>query len=445
MKLILIAITMLVACTTFAEVKWHPGHYYTIMSWAKNNQRELDKAYNDLKETPSLRGLQIRFYWYEIETSEGVYDFSVIEKRLQELKKINKRLVVLLNTRSFDEKTLLIPEYLKDPKYEGGAFGYSSNNNAPHKGINIKFYNKLLRERFKKLVYALGEKFNKDNNFEAIGLDETSIGGVILEPISKDQINEYYIGILEGLKDLKGAFPNTVVYQFVNYPRHILKDFIGTMKEYGVALGGPDTFPDEVGLNIKDKPNEFDGVYSYYSKMSGIVALTPSVMPTNYYNTTSNNAPGGHPPTIEELLKFDRDVLRATHIFWTKEPKFYPEVLRVLKLPENNRNPEGGLISNCPSAYGECVDKLIPACPVSDKIYSQVELDKILADTIAPLNTKIAENELKITEQTVKISEQETKITELNTNMDQKILEGINTWKADFLVKVKSFIFGINE
>lgn len=441
MKLILIAITLLIACTTYAEVKWHPGHYYTIYTWGKNNQTELLKYYDEMKQTPSLRGMQIRYTWRELEKAKGVYDFSQINSRLKELSERKLRLVVLISTRSFTEGSELVPEYLQDPIYDGGAFKYSSENNGLHYGYNIKFYNEKVRERFELFIKALGDNFNSHDYFEAIGLAETAIGKPV-EPLTDTQVKEYYAGVILANGHLRKYFPNTITYQNVNYPRNLLSSLIGSLEKVGAALGTPDTFPDEVGLNTKTAP---EGVYSYYPKLSGIVALTPSVMQTNYYNTTNNGAPGGHVPTVRELLEFDRDVLKATHIFWTREKNLFPDLLKELRLPEYNRSPDGGLTSHCPSAYGSCVDKLIPACPVSDKIYSQVELDKILADTIAPLNTKIAENELKITEQTVKISEQETKITELNTNMDQKILEGINTWKADFLVKVKSFIFGINE
>ncbi len=45
------------------SVKWHPGHYYTIMDWGKNNSKYLEQVYREIEETPALRGVQIRYNW----------------------------------------------------------------------------------------------------------------------------------------------------------------------------------------------------------------------------------------------------------------------------------------------------------------------------------------------------------------------------------------------
>ena len=67
------------ATTDPTAVKWHPGHYYTIMSWGKNNSPYLSQVYSEIQETPALRGIQIRYLWAELEKSKGVYDFSSID------------------------------------------------------------------------------------------------------------------------------------------------------------------------------------------------------------------------------------------------------------------------------------------------------------------------------------------------------------------------------
>ena len=60
---------------TSSPVKWHPGHYYTLMG-DKNNPTYLEKVYDELKSTPALHGVQIRYTWAELETSYDVYNFS---------------------------------------------------------------------------------------------------------------------------------------------------------------------------------------------------------------------------------------------------------------------------------------------------------------------------------------------------------------------------------
>ena len=85
-------------------VKWHPGHYYTLMSAGKNNPKHLTQIYKELKETPALRGVQIRYEWAELESAEGVYNFTSIDQRLAELTAQKKRLIVLLQIKSFRKK-----------------------------------------------------------------------------------------------------------------------------------------------------------------------------------------------------------------------------------------------------------------------------------------------------------------------------------------------------
>ena len=79
---------------TPGSVNWHPGHYYAIMSSGKNKPDYLQQVYSELKDTPSLRGMQVRYSWAELEKSFGVYDFTSIEERLAELAVQNKRLII---------------------------------------------------------------------------------------------------------------------------------------------------------------------------------------------------------------------------------------------------------------------------------------------------------------------------------------------------------------
>ncbi|HQY22982.1 MAG TPA: glycoside hydrolase, partial [Gammaproteobacteria bacterium] len=123
----MVLVTCLAAYATTATsapvsgpIKWHPGHYYTIMG-NKNNSTYMAEVYNELKSTPALRGVQIRYTWAELETSYGVYDFTSIEQRLSELSTQNKRLVILLQLKSFNLRMALAPDYLKAGIYDGGV------------------------------------------------------------------------------------------------------------------------------------------------------------------------------------------------------------------------------------------------------------------------------------------------------------------------------------
>lgn len=322
------------------------------MSAGKNNPKHLTQIYKELKETPALRGVQIRYEWAELESAEGVYNFTSIDQRLAELTAQKKRLIVLLQIKSFDPKTALVPNYLKAEIYDGGVFPFGNYRGNAIRGYNIKLWNPQVHDRFVALVSALGKRFNSHPYFEGIGLTETSMGQPITE-LSKSEIDNFYNNLLSINQQLREHFPNTMTFQFTNYPRPILESFIGKLKTMGTALGGPDVFLDDPGL-LSNERNSPKGVYHYYPELSGIVPLTPSVMQANHANTKHDKT--SKAPAVAELLEFARDKLKANYIFWTRAPGHYPKILKILNEPNQTNNPAGGLDPTCPKAYSSCID-----------------------------------------------------------------------------------------
>ncbi len=331
-------------------IKWHPGHYYTIMDYGKNASWYLSQVYSEIKATPALRGIQIRYSWAELETSEGVYNFSSIAKRLNELSSINKRLVIVVETKTFDPTEVLIPNYLKTGIYEGGQYLFSTPNKAGVQGYNLKLWNPQVRDRLKALVRALGKRFNSEPYFEGIGLTETALGQPDV-PLTSQQIDDYFANLLNIQQQMRTAFPNTMTFQFTNYPRPILESFISSLRNMGAGLGGPDVFIEDPGLNYPLIPK---GVYNYYPENSGIMPLTPSVMHGNYKSTKADGT--GYEPTIMELLSFARDTLKANYIFWHRDPDYYLKVLETLNQANQKVNPAGGLDFTCPGIYTTCTN-----------------------------------------------------------------------------------------
>lgn len=338
---------------TSSSVKWHPGHYYTIMG-DKNNSTYMAQVYSELKSTPALRGVQIRYTWAELETSYGVYNFTSIDKRLAELAAQNKRLVIILQMKSFDPKIVPVPDYLKAADYEGGIFTFSKNGDTTINGYNIKLWNSNVLSRMIKLLQALGNRYNSHPFFEGIGLTETSMGYPIT-PLTSTQTDGFFTNLLTANKRMREEFfPNTMTFQFTNYPRPILESFIGNLSAMGAGLGGPDTFIEEPGLLYPGNAWSPKGVYNYYPEVSGIIPLTPSVMQSNYKNTKWDGT--GYEPTVLELLTFARDNLKANYIFWTRDPVYFPKVLEMLNWKDQTSDPAGGLDPTCPSAYSSCVN-----------------------------------------------------------------------------------------
>ncbi|WP_394808852.1 glycoside hydrolase [Nitrosomonas sp.] len=336
------------------SVKWHPGHYYTLVGSGKNNPAYLEQVYSELNDTPALRGIQVRYSWVELEKSFGVYDFSFIEKRLSELAAQNKRLMILLELKSWGADTDLVPDYvINNPIYENGIFAFSRDGSSTITGNNIKLWNPMVRDRLAALISELGKRFNSHEYFEGIGLTETSLGFPI-KPLTSTQKDDYYSNLLAVNKKMRASFPNTMTFQFANHPRSFLPLLVGELKGMGSALGCPDVFIEDPGLNFLGSKWSPQGIYPYYPENSGLMPLVIQVEGSNYENTRWDNT--GYQPTVSELLNFARYQLKVNYIFWVRDLDHYPKVLEVLSWSKQNSTPSGGLRSACPENYTTCID-----------------------------------------------------------------------------------------
>ncbi len=334
-------------------VKWNPGHYYTIQNWANNDSIYMAKVYKELEATPALRGMQLRYLWGWLEKSPGVYDFSSIDEHLAKLTKIGKRLVIQVQTKSFEADWKLIPDYLKAPEYEGGTFAFSDwGSKTSIDGRNIKLWNPMVRDRLVALLKALGQRYNSHPNFEGIGMIETAMGQAIT-PLTTAQTDKWFDNLIIVHQKMRTFFPNTMTIQEINYPREYLKQITTAMVKMGGTIGSPDIYPDEPGLNFPGDAYSPQGAYKYFSQLSGIVPIAPTAEKVNYLNTRGDKK--GHVPTIQELLVFARDDLKANYIFWQRIPQYVNQVLEVMSFKTQRATPSGGLRTACPSAYSSCI------------------------------------------------------------------------------------------
>ncbi len=351
-SMIIVPLNAVAAPIDPTAVKWHPGHYYIIKGSSKNNSTYLSQVYSELDATPALKGMMIRYFWNDLEKSKGVYDFSSIDKRLAELSARGKRLVIQVQTKSFNKRQV-VPSYMKTAEYEGGEFYTSDYGSTEIRGRNIKLWNLQVRNRLTALFDAMGKRYNSHPYFEGIGMIETAFGQPI-EPVSNAQINGFYDNKIIVHQKMRQFFPNTMTIQEVNYPRPILTSFVGSLKDIGTALSSPDLFIEEKGLLFEaTQYDPHQGVYNYYSDFAGMIPMVPTVMSKNYKNTKGDGS--GYVPTISQILAFARDKLEANYIFWTREVH-YMQVLEVLNQNAQKNFPAGGLNPACPAAYSSCVN-----------------------------------------------------------------------------------------
>ncbi len=354
------AIAVSISSLASGAVKWHPGHYAAVDRKQNDKSAYLKGLYADLDANPALRGVLLRFAWFELEPTKGNYDFSAIEKHLSELAAHHKQLILLVETKSFGypNEGSIVPDYvLNDPQFEGAVFKFpagpkdsNGQSRSGRRGSNLKLWNPQVYERLSALLTALGKRFNAHPNFEALGLQETAMGKSE-ESITPQQEHAFFENLLKLHAQLRTNFPNTVTIQLTNYPINKLDLLTSRFKTMGTGLGGPDIFLSDPGLN---RPG---GVYSYYPKLAGTVPLAPMVAAGNYI-AARHGGSADEAPRVDQLYNFARDRLKANYIFWSRpadRPRYFSQVLDILNQPELRADPAGGLSKDCPSEFASCV------------------------------------------------------------------------------------------
>ena len=332
------------------DVKWAPGHYYALQASTKDDASYLTGVYAEMATTPALRGVLIRYRWPEIETAKNTYDYTSLDARVADMAANGTKFILLLQHKTFKDTYPAAPAYLDDTEYEGGSYPYHSFGDAPSvvKGHNIKLWNSNVKYRLNKLITELGARYDSNPAFVGIGLEETALGTPAngLPDLTQTQVDGYFSNLSLVHGKIMSEFPNTMAFQLANFPKDQLSDLATRLENRGAGWGGPD-------VRINDpKLVPPDGAYTYYPLLSGIVPLTPSIMPNNH-----NYIPPGETTasTPQELLDYARDTLKANFVFWTRTWALHDDILSLLQDAPQTSDPAGGLDTTCPSTYTSCV------------------------------------------------------------------------------------------
>jgi hypothetical protein len=151
-----------------------------------------------------------------------------------------------------------------------------------------------VRERFHKLLFALGKEF--DGKIEGINLPETSVmfgeSGKLFPKGYGFEI--YRDAVIDNMKALKRAFPKSVAMQYANFmpgewlPKRDKSYLRSVYKEAGelkLAVGGPDLLP--------YKPGQMNHSYLLIKESAGIVPTGIAVQDGNYEYTNPKTRQAG--------------------------------------------------------------------------------------------------------------------------------------------------------
>jgi hypothetical protein len=343
------------AQTDTSPVKFNPGHYIQLNGRAGDFL--IENTFKEISALPNVRGVQTRHQWTQLEPEKGIYNFTPVDNALGYAVKYNKRLALFISAKAFTTGGKAVPDYMHTAEYSGGAYkimiGAKDTMNTPDmEGENVALYDAKVRDRLIALMQALGKRYNGHNSLELIAFNETAMGQA--DPaLTTAQKDAWFSNLRKVHEATRAAFPNTVVMQFVNFPRTHTPNLVSGMMENGTALGGPDTF-----LNAEDLETQ---TYPFYDTAQYKLAIGPSVQGENYVASYQFGPYVQQNPV--DLYNFAKSRLHANYIFWNKTTDIdgynpYNRVLNMFKSDSFPQGAAGGLRTACPDAYYSCVRKL---------------------------------------------------------------------------------------
>lgn len=280
-----------------AGKKWHPGHY--VNGYYGNG--EPDWILKQIKDNQNIKGVSFIHLWRELEPSKGVYDFSHIEKELSAVKAIHKQLIIQIADKTFGAKYAnCVPDYLlKEPPFKGGQAIVLTPSGSIKNCTALRWLPEV-QDRLIALYEALGKRFDADPNLEAVMLQEDA---VIVDGTNMGQYSRrsYTDQQKRGMAGLAKAFPNTIVYKFLNWGPNT-DELFEYAYQLGIGIGGPDLIPDSKNY-----------AYPNYKKYAGKMPLEISVQ------SPGINKYIRHGGTLEKVYDFgttDPDGLRVDHLVW---------------------------------------------------------------------------------------------------------------------------------
>lgn len=317
------------ASTTAPETtgtKWNPGHYMLVYF---NTPQSI---YDDIFSEPNVKGVQVRYYWSELETEKGVYDFSKIESDLRYLEAHGKRLVMQLQDRRSAKSTIqFVPDYLlNDPIYKGGIY-----NTMP------RLWDPVVMDRMIELGKALGNRFDKEPYFEALNFPATAPGffGDVKAPSDYTR-SKYAEQIKRRLAETKAAFPHTNVIQYADFLIGEISGIIEQAYNVGAGTGAPDIIPND--------PAEGDIVRRDYIDLSPV---GQAVQAPELCGKEGCNLP-------QDLYNYAVNKQKINYMFWirfgtSKDTATEKYSWKYGILPTINENPRTN--ETCPTQIAPCI------------------------------------------------------------------------------------------
>lgn len=273
-----------------------------------------------------VSGAQIIYSWKQLEPQKDVYDFSKVEKDLNFLNSLHKKLFIQLQDRSFEPNIFNVPDYIRDDEvYHGGVamqYDFPGEGKPITSGWVARVWDPAVRERFNLLVQNLANRFN--GKIYGINLPETAVDFNENNLPTDFTNNKYFDAVLKNIGALRRAFNNSIVMQYVNFfpgewdnKEHYMSRLFAYAMRNQIGLGGPDVVP--------YRTTHMKNSYPFFHMFKEKLLVGMAIQEPDY--TYINPKTGGYYRFLD-FYNFTRDYLGAKIFFWNiQEPFFSNELL----------------------------------------------------------------------------------------------------------------------
>ena len=208
-----------------------------------------------------------RFYWREIEPNEGIFDWDIIDDKIENAKKRGKKFALgISNVSSSTSYESDIPNWV----YESGAKYYTCEINGKIKKVP-EWTDDIFIDKMNEFIKKLGERYDGNENIAYVDIrsygnfGEQHLGAIGGNDISSNELREVYI------KPYLNAFSKTLL---VNpWGKDIYDDTYKWAIDNGITIRRDGILKYYNGKNIFDyaygkKPTIFEYIYDYNSMKS---------------------------------------------------------------------------------------------------------------------------------------------------------------------------------
>lgn len=289
----------------------HPGHYIALGSGDRISTIKP-------MHLEAVAGVSKRYHWLELEPRKGEYDFSRIERDLKVLG--NKQLVVFFIDKSHGQPCL--PDYMHKHRFEITKNGKTFY--CPRR------WESYYAERYIALATAIIERFDNVPNFEGLAMQESALPAKDSELEEQGYtLEKYQTNLINILTSIKTQMKNSQLFWYSNFlpmgrTQKDMAKIIEEIKEYKIAMGGPDILPYRAGLVRYNYP-----LYRKYKDEIPLFCSAQGDSFAHHKNDTRNSGPNEirnnpgqpniHPEgviSMQEIYDFAVDELFVDYIFW---------------------------------------------------------------------------------------------------------------------------------